>query len=370
MRRRVESFIYVGLWMLVVLVYILDMLRANSVGDRPLLDGSTLLHMLERLLPFLALFAVHNWLLIPRLLHNRWKSYLALTLLAIIAIWGVQFAAFTFATAGQHSPGLHAAPEGPGFPPPPILPLPLLLDFAYDLLIVGVNVAIALVFRHFEDRLERESLLKANAENSLSYLKAQINPHFYMNMLNNIHGQIEIDPARAQEMLIDMSRLMRYMLYDSSRDRVPLASELSFMANYLSLMRQRYPADRVSITSSFPDSARIAGIEAPPLLFLVFIENAFKHGISYRSMSYVSVSVSIEDSLILFSCMNSIHESVSAATTSTPDSVHSGGIGLRNVRERMRLIYGSDYSLEIRQEPDRYVVQLSIPCNETTNSDN
>lgn len=354
--------------MLVVLVYILDMLRANSVGDRPLLDGNTLLHMLERLLPFLALFAVHNWLLIPRLLHNRWKSYLALTLLAIIAIWGVQFAAFTFATAGQHSPGLHAAPEGPGFPPPPILPLPLLLDFAYDLLIVGVNVAIALVFRHFEDRLERESLLKANAENSLSYLKAQINPHFYMNMLNNIHGQIEIDPVRAQEMLIDMSRLMRYMLYDSSRDRVPLASELSFMANYLSLMRQRYPADRVSITSSFPDSARIAGIEVPPLLFLVFIENAFKHGISYRSMSYVSVSVSIEDSLILFSCMNSIHESVSASSPA-PGSAHSG-IGLRNVRERMRLIYGSDYTLEISQEPDRYIVQLSIPCNETTNSDN
>ena len=98
-----------------------------------------------------------------------------------------------------------------------MLPLPLLLDFMYAIVVVGVNLAVALMFQRYYDKLERESLMKANAESQLANLKAQINPHFYMNMLNNIHGMIEIDPERAQSMVIDMSQLMRHMLYESSQ---------------------------------------------------------------------------------------------------------------------------------------------------------
>lgn len=368
--RRVQSFIYIGLWLLVVLVYILDMLRARSEGGLPLLDAPTLFHMVARLLPFIVLFAVHNYLLIPRLLLTRWKSYLALTLLAIALIWGWQTYDFLQAVS-IHDP-LHKleGPPEPGIPHHPLLPVPLLLDIAYDLLIVGVNIAIALIFQNYEDRLERESLLKANAENSLSYLKAQINPHFYMNMLNNIHGQIEIDPVKAQEMLIDMSHLMRYMLYDSSRPRIALSSEISFMENYLRIMRQRYPSSRVTISSDFPPPSLLSGIEVPPLLFLVFIENAFKHGISYRVPSFVSVNLTIEGGRILFSCLNSVHADPAADNDVRDESAEPTGIGLRNVRERLRLIYGSDCHLDINRESDRYLVQLNIPCNETKNPDN
>lgn len=90
---------------------------------------------------------------------------------------------------------------------PPLLPMPVMLDSTYGLLVVGANLAITLMFQRYYDRLEQESLKKANAENQLAYLKAQINPHFYLNMLNNIHGMIDIDPEKAQKMLIDMSRL-------------------------------------------------------------------------------------------------------------------------------------------------------------------
>ena len=99
------------------------------------------------------------------------------------------------------------------FPHPqlrPLIPLPLLMDFTYAVLVVGCNIAIVLLFQRFDDKIERESLMKANAESQLAYLKSQINPHFYMNMLNNIHGMIEIDAEKAQSMVIDMSHPVSY----------------------------------------------------------------------------------------------------------------------------------------------------------------
>ena len=132
--------------------------------------------------------------------------------------------------------------------PSHIVPLPMFLDLVYDILIVGVNLAVALIFQRLDDKLERERMQKREAQNQLAYLKAQINPHFYMNMLNNIHAMIDIDAERAQDMLINMSKLMRYTLYDSSCERIALSSEIAFLNNYLSLMKQRYPDNRVSIT--------------------------------------------------------------------------------------------------------------------------
>ncbi|MDE6160691.1 MAG: sensor histidine kinase, partial [Muribaculaceae bacterium] len=244
----------------------------------------------------------------------------------------------------------------------PLLPMPLFLDFTYALLVVGCNLAIALMFQRFDDKLERESLMKTNAESRLAYLKAQINPHFYMNMLNNIHGMIEIDQEKAQSMVLDMSRLMRYTLYDSSRPLIPLAEEVEFLQNYLRLMRQRYPADRLTITSQFPLPGDMHGISVPPLLSLVFIENAFKHGVSYRELSFVSVSVEVSGSRVRFSCMNSNHPQ-------SGNHTEREGIGLRNVGQRLALLYGEKAKLDISPTDTTYTVNLSIPAHEIKDSD-
>ncbi len=134
-------------------------------------------------------------------------------------------------------------------------------------------------------------------------------------------------------MVLEMSHLMRYMLYESSKPRITLSDETAFLRNYLNLMRQRYPANAVSITSDFPVDAAARRITLPPLLFLVFIENAFKHGISYQQPSFVSVSIKMAGDTLTFNCMNSrvAHESNRPERT---------GIGLRNIRQRLALLDG------------------------------
>ncbi len=359
---KTETVVYTILWIVVISLYVLDMMRSRAQASMPLADLRMFTRMAATMTPYLALFLVNNSILIPRLLmRNRITVYFMAAAAAIIAVWSWQY--FSFMEAMTHIP--EAARQNPRpFPRPrPIVPLPVMLDFIYALLVVGGNLAISLMFQRYDDRLEKESLLKANAENRLSYLKAQINPHTYLNMLNNIHGMIELDPAKAQSMVIDMSQLMRYMLYESSRHVINLADEIAFIKNYLNLMRQRFPENKVGIHASFPSEAETKGIYLPPLLFLVFIENAFKHGVSYRRNSFVDVNISLSGDKILFRCVNSHHKAKSETKT-------SDGIGLHNVTQRLQLIYGSRFTLDIDSSTDRYSVNLSIPAHETANTDN
>ena len=353
-KRKIESLVYLGLWLLVVTMFLLDIVRTRSFTSKPLLDIEAVFIIARTIFPFLILFLINNYLFIPRLLfQNKYLSYFLSVAALIGCVWASQYHTF-MAWLSENS--THLPPHRPGLRP--LFPLPIFLDFIYDLLIVGGNLAIALIFQHYEDKLERESLTKANAENQLAYLKAQINPHFYMNMLNNIHGMVEINPTKAQDMLIDMSNLMRYMLYDSSQPYIALSAEIQFLRNYLNLMRQRYPETKVSITAEFPCDNETAGIKIPPLLYLVFIENAFKHGISYRQHSFVAIRLYVTDRTIEFNCLNS--NNPNECNTSTD------GIGLTNVGQRLRLIYGTDFNLDIESDNLNYSVNLIVPHSQAT----
>lgn len=359
--KRLETLIYAGLWIIAVMLFLLDIMRARSYTNMPLLDLESVARLSLTLLPFMVLFALNNYLLIPKLLKKGlYAKYFLAVLCLIGVIWYWQKIQFfnIFGFQEIHSREFHPHHDGPH----PLLPLPLFLDAIYDLLIIGVNLAVSLLFQQFDDRLKHARLLKENAENQLVYLKAQINPHFYMNMLNNIHGMIDIDPTKAQDMVIEMSRLMRYMLYESSRPEIELTAEIRFIKDYLALMRVRYPEDCVDMHTQFPTSRETNGILIPPLLFLVFLENAFKHGISYSNGSFVSVSISLEDKKIIFRCLNSIHK--------TGYEKAGEGIGLENVKRRLKIIYGYNYQLEIDKTESVYTVNLTIPIYETENIDN
>lgn len=354
--RHYENLTYLGLWIMVISFNILGTIRSRSMADLTPLDENVITRMVLALLPFIALFIVHNWVLIPKLLfRNKLKSYFFFTFVSLIIVWGFQYLHFTHEVAIRPRPPY--MPQGPQH----LMPLPLFLDLVFSLLLIGSNLVIALLFQRFEDRLEKESLMKTNAEDQLNYLKAQINPHFYMNMLNNIHGMIEIDPEKAQDMVIDMSKLMRYMLYEGCRPHISLSSEIEFLENYLRLMRLRYPSEKVIITGDFPDASVTAGKMVAPLLFLVFIENAFKHGISFRDESYVSVSIELNEGNVCFNCLNSVHPTTTK---------HKPGIGLENVKRRLELIYGTSYTLKTESNQSSYSVNLTIPLNETSDSNN
>ncbi len=349
--RRTENAVYVVLWLIAAGLYLLDTMQKRYRMSEPLFDLAAALDLVKTMAPFVVLFLINNYLLIPKLfLKNRWGGYFSAVTLIIAALSVYHYYEFRVMFECREA----SRPAAPFPHNPPLVPLPVLLEFVYSLLVVGCNLAVAMTFRYFEDRIETEQLMKANAENQLAYLKAQINPHFYMNMLNNIHGMIEIDPERAQTMVLDMSSLMRYMLYDSSKPHIRLTDEIAFLNNYLNLMRQRYPESKVSIKRSFPSEESARTIQLPPLLFLVFIENAFKHGISYKKSSYVDVSISIAKGCVEFVCINSRHPEGKSIN-------ENSGIGLRNIRQRLDLLYGANATLNIEESGDEYKVRLSIP---------
>lgn len=352
---RIESRVYLGLWALVISIFLLDAFQSN-IDDMPALNTGVIMHGVMRLAPFVMLFAVNNFVLIPRWLKsNRYGYYLA----SVIILLGVVLCS-QYYTFMQRDISMGPPPNSR----PHLIPMPIIFDLSYDILIIGVNCAICLMFQTYYDKLEYERLRKVNAESQLEYLKAQINPHFYMNMLNNIHGMIEIDSARAQQMVIDMSRLMRYMLYESSSAMISLGKEIDFLSKYIDLMRSRFPEHKVTISKKFPSAADVTNINVPPLIFLVFVENAFKHGVSFKEQSCVTVEISVSDDTIMFKCLNTVH-----ATAQTEP--RSSGIGLINVSQRLELIYGKRATVAVSTGENYHCVTLTIPTtNETQNNSN
>ena len=144
--------------------------------------------------------------------------------------------------------------------------------------------------------------------------------------------------------------MMRHVLYEGDRPTIPLAKEMDFLRHYVYLMKLRY-ADTVRVVLSLPDKNE--GAEIPPLMLTTFVENAFKHGISYEKPSFVHVTLSVEDGKIVFHCVNSRREPVKSDHT---------GVGLVNVRRRLDLLYGDRYTLHIDQSGDVYDVLLLFPA--------
>lgn len=369
-KRQKEEIVYLCLWVIVLTLYLVSQFRARTELNLPLVDLNLMVKMVASLGPFIVLFLINNYLLIPKyLLTNKFGLYILSTFVTLSLFMAFQWsfsANFKFngnperleidrrlnENFDRNNPHDHSPHT---IPPRPYFPFQFFFDLTHALLIIGGNVAIALVFQRYDDRLEKEKLLKSNAENQLTYLKAQISPHFYMNMLNNIHGMIEIDSEKAQSMVLDMSRLMRYMLYESSKPLIFLEKEISFLVNYIELMKLRYDKEMVKITYRFPEEIVTNGIMVPPLLFLAFIENAFKHGVSYQKESFISISMALSGQRLRFSCMNT---KISAARNP------ASGVGLTNIKQRLGLLFGNSAQLHIDDMTETFTVLLSIPYDD------
>ncbi len=242
-----------------------------------------------------------------------------------------------------------------GFIKPAPLPLPpfalrYLIHFVIAFLMVGFTIAIKLFFKSFRDEERLKDLEHQQLHSELQYLKYQINPHFFMNTLNNIHALVDIDTGKARSSIVELSKLMRYVLYEASNKTILLSREVQFLENYVALMSLRYP-DKVFIDMNFP--LEVPDVQIPPLLFISFVENAFKHGVSYRKESFVRVGMQLEEgNKLSFRCTNS--------SGASSDKQHHG-IGLENIRKRLRLLFGNDYTLSITEEENEFDVLLIIP---------
>jgi len=220
------------------------------------------------------------------------------------------------------------------------------------LFILGMNIGVKLYFKQRQDERRFIEMEKENLHQQLEYLRYQINPHFLMNTLNNIHALVDIDGERAKETILELSKLMRYALYEGNQQMVPLTHDIAFLKSYIHLMKMRY-TEKVSIC--FDADEHLPDCTIPPMIFITFVENAFKHGVSYQQESFVDMAISAADGQLIFECKNS------KVPKKNDDHPREGGVGLQNVKRRLQLIYGNQFSLKFKDEPDVYNILLKIP---------
>ncbi|HEX2968500.1 MAG TPA: histidine kinase [Bacteroidales bacterium] len=198
------------------------------------------------------------------------------------------------------------------------------------------------------EKVQRE-LEKEKLNSELAFLKNQISPHFFFNTLNNIYSLIGINAEDSQKAVLKLSKLMRYLLYESENGNTMLSNEIDFMKNYIDLMKLRMN-DKVSLKIDFP--GEYTDVSIPPLLFIPFIENAFKHGISGRGKSFIDVRLSSAPGILVFTCSNSI------ALKGSEDK--QPGIGLENVKKRLALLFPGKHDLDIEKQNETFNVVLKI----------
>ncbi len=224
-------------------------------------------------------------------------------------------------------------------------------------LILGLSVAFKMTVRLFEVDSERKELAKAKSEAELQNLKNQINPHFLLNTLNNIYALIEFDPQKARQAVMDLSKLLRHLLYDNNQTYVPLRQEANFMKNYIDLMRIRL-SENVKLTADFIYSDTNNTLISP-LIFISLLENAFKHGISGDKPSFIDVTLKEHpDGKVEFVCKNSYFPK-------TESDKSGSGIGIDLVKRRLELLYPDSYIWETNIEDDVYVTLLIIDTKKT-----
>lgn len=365
-----ENLIYFVVWSLIFLAPLLTLYVSKTDASGFIFKWDEVLVVWRMLALYLLLFVVHNFLFAPLLFCKR-KNILYFLLVSVIV---VSFAVFQYndrpekmtraplieREAFPRSGFSHSAlDKGHRPPPPPHVKRPNgappvvwqrnILSIAVLVFMFGANFGVKAYFRSRGDRRRLAELEKQDLEHQLEYLRYQINPHFFMNTLNNIHALVDIDPEQAKDAIRGFSKMMRFVLYDGNRCSVLLADELDFVRNYVALMRLRY-TDKVRINIELPDE--LPDLLLPPMILITFVENAFKHGVSYQRDSFVDVRVTVEEGRLRFVCHNS--------KGLTPNTGKSG-LGLANVRKRLDLLYGSEYSLVIHDETDKYMVDLIIP---------
>ena len=313
------------------------------------------------------IFYANYLVLVPKLFFRRKKfSYYlsALVLLVVMYFFSDMISRFVFDETDGQIPTETAEnrplPEvrKPGPPPGGFIrrSLPFrdthFMGYASSsLFIMFLSLGIRVLERQSQIEKLQEEMEKAKLNTELAFLKNQISPHFFFNTLNNIYSLIGINQEDSQKAILKLSKLMRYLLYESDEGNTMLSNEVSFLNNYIDLMKLRM-TDKIDLKVSFPEKYKDVSI--PPLLFVPFIENAFKHGVSYREKSFIDISMRTGKDNLTFRCANSL-----LAKNEGIENDHSG-IGLENVRKRLNLLFPDKYELKINQTGDIFEVMLFI----------
>ena len=363
---RNERILYFAVWTIIaILPIVLELWKLINNSE---FEWQFVFRWWIGMIPLILIFLIHNHFLLPRFMKKgRIRRYCLILLLVLSAYGGIQYLIDRPVRKefreriipsrppfelNETPPIRPPIPDRPEDMPPRPFPFPLLFKIMLAAMTLGINVAISLAFTYNREQANRREQENKRLQEELKYLKQQISPHFLMNVLNNIHEMAEEDIKEAQNMILELSHLMRYVLYESENEMTTLSSESRFIVSYVSLMKKRYVEGIVKVNMDIQQQSS-TDIHMPPLLFISFIENSFKHGVSYNNETTIDIKLHEMNGKIMFSCDNTVPH--------TCENVSAGGVGLSNIRRRLDLLYGDEYSLRIRQDDDRHYVTLIIP---------
>jgi sensor histidine kinase YesM len=338
-----ENLLFLFLWIFVFVSPII-----LSTGDNKL-DTTRIIHEWIRILPFFVLFCLNNFLIFKYFIQKKSLKYLIFIALVIfITAIPSTYIHLIFNLLYIPQPKLPHNPETDFY----YLLNKYFYNIIFGILTVGVNNAIKIAANWEKDKRKLEHLENENLKIQLTHLQQQVSPHFFMNTLNNIHSLVDIDTEQAKEAIIKLSVLMRYLLYEASKEKIQLHKEIEFIRSYISLYQIRF-SDKVDIKTTITEEN--FNIQIPPMLFVSFIENAFKYGISYQTKSFVYIDILITQNSIRMKIMNSKHK-----TNNKTESEYSG-FGLDNIKRRLNLLYADNYKLVIIDKDNEFEVNLIIP---------
>lgn len=303
---------------------------------------------LPDLLGFMLVFYLNYFLLIDKFLFKgKTKQFVVYNLLLIVEIAFLMHYSRGWLTAllPEVMPRWHMRRR--------MMPLSFVVrNFTSLFLMTGLSLALKMTVRWLEVDNERKELAKAKSEAELQNLKNQINPHFLLNTLNNIYALIEFNPPKAQQAVVDLSKLLRHLLYDNNQAYVPLRQEVDFMRNYVELMRIRL-SENVELNTHFAYSEEKETLISP-LIFISLIENSFKHGVSGDKPSRIDISlVEHVDGKVEFVSSNSYFPK-------SQSDKSGSGIGLELVKRRLELLYPENYTWRTEIKDDMYTTVLVI----------
>lgn len=289
------------------------------------------------LLLFLLLFYTNMYLLVPKLLFkNKYAAY-TLSVVAIIAILALTYLAGWYLLDPYVR--LDVKKEELN-----------LLSFSFIIVVlISASSAIKIFQRSISDSQRIDELEKTTLKSEMEQLKNQINPHFLFNMLNNANVLTQKDPSKASQVLMKLSDLLRYQLYDSARTSVLLTADIHFLEDLLNLEKIR----RDNFEFFVAKQGELSGIQIAPLLLITFVENAIKHNMDAEKQSYVNLYFDVQNDKLHFKCINSKPRIVVTKR-------RSGGLGLANVKRRLELIYPAKHTLQTEDNTDTYSVNLTI----------
>lgn len=220
------------------------------------------------------------------------------------------------------------------------------------IIVFGLSIAYFFLKEWARAEKFRIQLEAVQLDTEIKFLKSQVNPHFLFNTLNNLFSMAQ---KKGNDDLADgiskLSGMMRYMIYESNEENVPLKKEIEYLENCILLNKLRYADDEVKVIFDYPEQTE--GVFIAPMLFIPFVENAFKHGVMIGQSSEIDISISIQDTRLIFSCQNTIYN-----VKKMDDEMN--GIGLENVKRRLELVYPGKCELFIKNADNKYIVNLGI----------